>query len=115
MLNYKNKEYICHLDLAMDIIKGKWKAVLICHLKEGPKRFLELQRITGNISQKVLNEKLVEMQEQGVVLKTVYPQVPPHVEFSLTEKGQELSSAIDQLEVWASKYYRNVEKINKKT
>ena len=53
----------------MELIRGKCKAVILCHLNDGPKRFLELQRITGGISQKVLNEKLQELQQHGLIKK----------------------------------------------
>lgn len=105
MIEFNDKKYVCHLDLAMDLIKGKWKAVLLCHIAEGPKRFLELQRITGNVSHKVLNEKLNELLADGLIDKVTFPQVPPRVEFSLTEKGKDLSKVIDALEEWAVKYY----------
>lgn len=105
MISHNNKEYVCKLDLASDIIKAKWKTVLLCHIAKGPKRFLELQHTTGNISQKVLNEKLIELERDGLIHKTVFPEVPPKVEFSLTQKGKDLSLVIDQLEAWADKYY----------
>ncbi|GAB6158713.1 helix-turn-helix domain-containing protein [Desulfotomaculum varum] len=105
MIVYKNKKYVCHLDLAMEIIRGKWKSVILCHLNNGPKRFLELQRITCGVSQKVLNEKLKELEDDGLIFKTVYPEVPPRVEFELTPKGKELFPALDLLEKWAAKYY----------
>ena len=62
MIDYNGKNYVCRLDFAMDFIRGKWKAVILCHLYKQPKRFLELQRITNGISQKVLNEKLKELE-----------------------------------------------------
>lgn len=55
MITYGNKSYVCALDFGFEQIRGKWKAVILCHLAEGPKRFLALQRITNGISQKVLN------------------------------------------------------------
>lgn len=105
MLSYNNKEYVCHLDLGMDLIRGKWKAVIICHLNEGPKRFLELQRITCGISQKVLNEKLTELEKDSLITKKTYPEVPPRVEYKLTEKGKKLFPALDLLEKWSIKYF----------
>ena len=57
MVNYNGKHYVCLLDFAMEFIRGKWKAVLLCHLYDEPRRFLELQRITNGISQKVIFEQ----------------------------------------------------------
>ncbi|MDF2595189.1 MAG: putative transcriptional regulator [Clostridia bacterium] len=108
MLTYKNKNYVCHLDLGMDLIRGKWKAVILCHLESGPKRFLELQRITSGISQKVLNEKLAQLESAGLIFKTTYPEVPPRVEFELTPMGKELSPALDILEKWSVKHFSDL-------
>ena len=105
MLQYQNKNYVCHIDLAMDLIRGKWKAVILCHLNDEPKRFLELQRITCGVSQKVLNQKLSELEKNGLIYKTTYPEVPPRVEYSLTELGTELFPALDLLEKWAVKNF----------
>lgn len=110
MLEYNNKKYVCHLDLGMDLIRGKWKSVILCHLNEGPKRFLELQRMTCGISQKVLNERLKQLEDDGLVFKTTYPEVPPRVEFELTEMGKEIFPALDILEKWSAKYFSKLEK-----
>ena len=66
MITYHDKSYICSLDLGFELIRGKWKAVILCHLADGPKRFLELQRITKGISQKVLNEALRQLEEEDL-------------------------------------------------
>ncbi|AIF51301.1 helix-turn-helix domain-containing protein [Pelosinus sp. UFO1] len=101
MLHYRDKKFVCHLDLAFELIRGKWKAVILCHLHEGPKRFLELQRITGNISQKVLTEKLNELEIDGLIQKKVFPEVPPRVEYFLTEMGKNLFPALSMIEQWS--------------
>jgi len=105
MVNYNGKSYVCLLDFAMDFIRGKWKGVLLCHLYNGPKRFLELQRMTEGISQKVLNEKLKELENDGLIDKVIYPEVPPKVEYFLTDKGKDLTKAIKEIEAWSNKYY----------
>ncbi|WP_330391315.1 helix-turn-helix domain-containing protein [Peptoclostridium litorale] len=92
----------------MDFIRGKWKAVIMCHLNEGPKRFLELQRITCGVSQKVLNEKLTELEKDGLIFKTAYPEVPPRVEYELTDMGKELFPALDILQKWSVKHFSNL-------
>lgn len=110
MINYKDKEYVCLLDWGFELIRGKWKAVLLCHLSEGPKRFLELQRITGSVSQKVLNEQLKQLEEDGFITKTIYPEVPPRVEYNLTERGNEIVPALKIIENWSIKHFPNPEK-----
>jgi DNA-binding HxlR family transcriptional regulator len=105
VITYHDKSYICSLDLGFELIRGKWKAVILCHLSDGPKRFLELQRITKGISQKVLNEALRQLEEENLLQKYIYPEVPPRVEYSLTPKGIELVPALKIIETWAKKYY----------
>ncbi|CDH91591.1 putative transcriptional regulator [Clostridium botulinum B str. Eklund 17B (NRP)] len=98
------------LDLAMDFIRGKWKAVILCHLLNEPKRFLELQRITNGVSHKVLTEKLKELGEDNLIQKIVYDENPPKVEYKLTPMGKDLSMAIKEIEKWSLKYYGNIVK-----
>lgn len=108
MIRYNGKKHVCYLDLGMELIRGKWKAVILCHLNGGPKRFLELQRITCGVSQKVLNEKLQELERDRLIKKTTYPEVPPRVEFELTEMGRELFSVLDMIQNWAFKHFSNI-------
>ncbi|WP_252222439.1 MULTISPECIES: helix-turn-helix domain-containing protein [unclassified Clostridium] len=110
MIKYNNKKYVCLLDLAMDFIRGKWKAVILCHLLDEPKRFLELQRITNGVSHKVLTEKLKELEEDNLIQKIVYDENPPKVEYKLTPMGKDLSIAIKEIEKWSLKYYGNIVK-----
>ncbi len=105
MLKHNNKEFVCHLDYAMEFIRSKWKAVILCHLRVAPKRFLEMQRILPGISHKVLNEHLKQLETDGIIEKKVFPEVPPKVEFSLTDKGKELIPVLNILEDWGKKYY----------
>lgn len=88
MINYNNKKYICLLDFAMDFIRGKWKSLILCHLYDEPKRFLELQRFIQGISHKVLTENLKELEVDELVIKITYDEMPPKVEYYLTEKGK---------------------------
>ncbi|MFR1709468.1 MAG: winged helix-turn-helix transcriptional regulator [Clostridium sp.] len=105
MISFNNKTYVCLLDFAMDFIRGKWKALLLCNLYKEPKRFLELQRLVKGISQKILSENLKELESDGLVRKVVYPEVPPKVEYHLTDKGKEITKLIKELEAWSIKYY----------
>lgn len=113
VIKYKEKTYICALDLGFEQIRGKWKAVILCHLDKGAKRFLSLQRMTGGISQKVLNESLRKMEEEGLISKKIYPETPPRVEYSLTLKGKELVPALKLIETWAIRHYSDILKKGK--
>ncbi|MGL5576016.1 MAG: winged helix-turn-helix transcriptional regulator [Sarcina sp.] len=104
-MKYKNKEFVCLLDVGFETIRGKWKSIIICHLNDEPKRFLELQRITKGVSQKVLTENLKNLEEEGIIKKIVYPEIPAKVEYSLTGKGLELSNILKELEGWSKKHY----------
>ena len=109
MIECNNKKYVCSLDFGMDFIRGKWKAVILCHLYDEPKRFLELQRLTEGISQKVLNEKLKELEDDGIVSKIVYAEIPPKVEYYLTDKGKELTKILKEIESWSIKYFPHLD------
>jgi DNA-binding HxlR family transcriptional regulator len=108
MIQYEGKRYTCALDFGFEKIRGKWKAVILCHLADGPRRFLALQRTLGGISQKVLNESLREMEEDGLIHKEVFPETPPRVEYSLARKGAELVPALKSIESWTVHYYGDV-------
>ncbi len=111
LIHYKGKKYVCYIDLGMELIRGKWKSVILCHLNNGPKRFLELQKITCGVSQKVLNEKLQELERDGIIKKTTYPEVPPRVEFELTEMGKALFPSLAMIQSWAAEYLPDVENV----
>lgn len=81
---------------------------LVFYYKE-PKRFLELQRFVEGISQKILNDNLKELERDGLITKLVYAEVPPKVEYSLTDKGKEITKLIKELENWSVKYYPELE------
>ncbi|MGV3074028.1 winged helix-turn-helix transcriptional regulator [Clostridium baratii] len=109
MVEYKGKQYVCLLDFAMNFIRGKWKAVLLCHMYNGPKRFLELQRITNGVSHKVLTENLKELEDENLIERIIYPEVPPRVEYKLTPMGKDLTKAIKEIEAWSHKYFKELE------
>ncbi len=108
MLNYNGKSYVCSLDLGFEIIRGKWKVVILCHLSDGPKRFSELQRVTCGVSQKMLSQSLKQLEADDIIIKHVYPEIPPRVEYSLTKKGQELVPALKTIEAWSKHYYSDI-------
>lgn len=94
----------CMVEAALEVIGGKWKLVILRHLTEGTLRFGELDRALTGITPRMLTRQLRELEADGLILRTVYPQVPPKVEYSLTETGESLRDIIDRLEAWGSAY-----------
>ena len=97
-------QYACSLELAMDLVGGKWKLFLLWHLSSGTKRFCELKRGMGDITQKMLTLQLRELEQAGLVSRTVHPVVPPHVDYAMTERGRALVPALRELCAWSRAY-----------
>ena len=107
----KNGEFNCAKELTLSIISGKWKVVILWHLgHEGKHRFNELQKLFTKISHKMLSNQLRELEEDGIVNREVFPQVPPKVEYSLTELGKTLIPIVDLLYEWGQKRIDEVKK-----
>lgn len=97
----KNGNFNCEKELTLSIISGKWKVVILWHLGvEGPHRFSELQRLFPSISHKVLSNQLKELMEDGIVDRTVYPEIPPRVEYYMTELGMSLLPIVEMMYDW---------------
>ena len=95
--------YICGIDAGMDVVTGKWKSLILWELNAHPvRRFGELRRGLPGVSEKVLIQQLREMEEDGLVRREVYTQVPPKVEYSLTDDGRSLNEALGPLGEWGS-------------
>ena len=94
----------CPVETTLTLISSKWKVLIVRDLLAGTKRFGELQRSVGNVSQKVLTAQLREMEEDGLVNRKVYPEVPPKVEYSLTELGRSLEPVLSALWNWGEAY-----------
>ncbi|GAA1349157.1 winged helix-turn-helix transcriptional regulator [Streptomyces beijiangensis] len=92
--------YHCGIDAAMDVIGGKWKVLVLWALDERPYRFGELRRALGGVTEKVLAAQLRELEEDGIVHREVYDEVPPRVEYSLTARGASLNEALAPLGAW---------------
>ena len=86
------------------LISDKWKVLILRDLMPGTKRFSELKRSVGHVTQKVLTAQLRQMEERGLVARTVYPEVPPRVEYSLTELGRSLKPVLDAMWDWGENY-----------
>ena len=88
----------------VQIIGSKWKLLIIRNLMERPWRFNELKKDLEGISQKVLTDSLRSMEEDGIVTRTVYPEVPPRVEYAMSELGQSMRPIIDAMAEWGRRY-----------
>ena len=94
----------CPVETTLMLIGDKWKVLILRDLMPGAKRFGELKRSIGSVSQKVLTAQLRDMEKNGLVNRKVFPEVPPHVEYSLTELGQSLKPILDAMQSWGEEY-----------
>ncbi|MFI7501320.1 winged helix-turn-helix transcriptional regulator [Streptomyces sp. NPDC049687] len=93
--------YICGIDAALDVVSGKWKGLILWELDtHRVRRFAELRRGLPGVSEKMLTQHLREMEQDGLVHREVYAEVPPRVEYSLTEHGRTLNQALGPLGAW---------------
>ncbi|TPQ19646.1 winged helix-turn-helix transcriptional regulator [Streptomyces sporangiiformans] len=101
--------YVCGLDAAVDVVGGKWKPMILWALHDGGTlRFGELRRHVAGVSEKVLIQQLRELEADGIVHREVYPEVPPRVEYSLTELGKALNTALLPLGEWGDRHMREI-------
>lgn len=99
----------CEKELTLAVIGGKWKLIILWHLgMEGKKRFSELKRLIPHITQKMLTNQLRELEEDQLVIRKVYPEVPPRVEYSLTEHGESLVPILKMMYNWGKNYGEQV-------
>lgn len=92
------------VEATLGVIGGKWKVVILCHLDKGEKRTSELKRLMPSITQKMLTQQLRELEEDGVVKRVVYEQVPPKVVYSLTDYGWSLKPILDSMCAWGERH-----------
>jgi len=105
-MNYQ-KKYNISVEATLEVIGGKWKCVILCHLRCGTMRTSDLKRQMPNITQKMLTQQLRELEEDGIVTRIVYNQVPPKVEYHLTEYGLSLGPILDSLCMWGEQHIIN--------
>ena len=97
---------VCPVEVAIAVLGGSWKMTVVKHLTERTHRFGELRRAVGPVTPRVLTRQLRELETDGVLCRTVYPEVPPRVEYSLTPLGRTLAPLVAQLNEWGSDYLR---------
>lgn len=104
----------CPVEAALDIIGGKWKAILLFRILEETRRFGELRKLVPGMTQRMLTNQLRELEQDGLIARKVYPQVPPKVEYSITNFGASLEPVLQELRKWAEKNKGVTLKIQKK-
>lgn len=95
----------CEVETTLNVIGGRWKVLIIRELMSGVKRFGELQRGLSGVTQKMLTQQLREMEENGIIHREIYPQIPPKVEYSLTPLGESLQPILYAMHEWAVQHY----------
>jgi DNA-binding HxlR family transcriptional regulator len=96
------KRYGCAVEIAVDVVGGKWRPVILAHLKEGVHRYGELRRLIPGLSEKMLVQRLRELEADGLVARHDHKTTPPHVEYRLTEEGLSLAPVLQALYDWGT-------------
>lgn len=103
-MNQKLNDYHCPVEAALVVIGGKWKALIIWQLKSGTLRFTELMDRLPMVTPRMMTKQLRELEKDAVITRTVYPEVPPRVEYALAPLGQSVVPVLDSLCVWGAEY-----------
>jgi DNA-binding HxlR family transcriptional regulator len=101
---YRETEYKCPIDVTLAVVGGKWKASILWHLSQDTLRFSDLQRLFSGTTRKMLTQQLRELEADGLVHREVYPQVPPKVEYSLTDKGRSIYPILELMCDWGREH-----------
>ena len=99
-----DEKYGCPIEVALDVIGGKWKGIVLYRLMDGTARFNELKRLMPKVTQRMLTLQLRDLERDGVIRRTVYAEVPPRVEYDLTEFGASLKPILDMMSDWGLRY-----------
>ncbi|HIV96925.1 MAG TPA: helix-turn-helix transcriptional regulator [Candidatus Agathobaculum stercoravium] len=97
---------VCPFATAQRLIQGKWAILILHHLSEGPTRFNELQRKMPKMTHATLSAQLKQLESEGLVVRTEYPQIPPKVEYTLSEIGEKFAPVLESIRVWGMEYIR---------
>ena len=100
MIRKYNWKTGCDVEATLSVIGGRWKPILVCHLLDGRKRFGEIRRLTPNATERMITLQLRELEADGVVERHAFPEVPPRVEYEVTEFGRSLESILTQMQEW---------------
>ncbi|MCA0170649.1 winged helix-turn-helix transcriptional regulator [Bacillus sp. RAR_GA_16] len=106
----QNNHYALPVEVALEVLGGKWKMIILCHLRDTIKRTSELKKVIPGISYRMLTQQLKELEEDGVVVRKSYNQIPPKVEYYLSDYGKTLRKILDSLDQWGEMH---IEKCSK--
>ncbi|MED4241006.1 winged helix-turn-helix transcriptional regulator [Priestia megaterium] len=106
--NYSPSKVGCPVETTLDVIGGKWKGIILYHLIDGKKRFNEFRRLYPGITQRMLTLQLRELERDGIVHREIYKEIPPKVEYSLTEFGRSLEPIILLMKDWGEKHKNRI-------
>lgn len=98
------KPFRCAVEVTVEVAGGKWKPLILHYLLGGTKRFGELRRLIGGVTQRSLTLQLRQLEEHGVIRREVFSEVPPRVEYSLTERGRTLAPVLEAMKLWGENY-----------
>jgi DNA-binding HxlR family transcriptional regulator len=112
MSNRRHQDYNCNfgcsVEAALEVIGGKWKGVILFHLLGGTKRFNELRRLVPNVTQRMLTLQLRELEVDGIVDRKIYQQIPPRVDYSLTDFGRTLEPILLLMKAWGTEHIQQI-------
>ncbi len=101
----------CPVRAALDVLTGRWKPSILWEIKDGTRRYSDLQAAMPGISAQALTVQLRQLEADGIIERTVYPEIPPRVEYGLTEHGLSLATLMDELENWGSRHLERQGKV----
>ncbi len=104
-----NNKSGCSVEVTLSVMGGTWKPIIIFNLLRGKKRFMELSRAIPSATQRMLTLQLRELEADGIVLRTIYPEVPPRVDYELTELGMSLQPVLTAMKAWGVAYTKLAE------
>ena len=94
----------CDVEATLSVVGGRWKPILVCHLLDGRKRFGEIRRLTPNATERMITLQLRELEADGVISRHVFPEVPPRVEYEITEFGRSLEAILTLMQEWGREF-----------
>ncbi len=109
-----NSRFDCPVEAALMIVGGKWKGIILHHLRSETRRFNELRRLIPGITQRMLTKQLRELEAHQIIQRKIYRQIPPKVEYSLTSFGLTLSPTLKALEDWGAEYIEKISQLRSK-
>lgn len=104
----------CDVEATLSVIGGRWKPILVCHLLDGKKRYGELRRLTPNATERMITLQLKELEADGIVIRHAFAEVPPRVEYELTEYGRSLESILVQMQEWGRAFKRKQQRLDER-